>query len=71
MALVDGHQDEQIFEDCGLKAAIDQRVIGVPPPDCLPDDNKDMPYFFVGDDAFPLHTNMMKPYGRLGLEVPE
>ncbi len=85
MALVDGDykftwvevgangtsSDEQIFKDCGLKAAIDQQVIGFPPPDCLPDDNKDMPYFFVGDDAFPLRTYMMKPYGRLGLEVPE
>ncbi len=63
--------DAQIFEDCGLKAAIDQRVIGFPPPDCIPDDDKDTPYFFVGDDVFPLHTYMMKPYGRLGLEVPE
>ncbi len=63
--------DAQILEDCGLKAAIDQRVIGFPPPDHLPDDDKDRPYFFVGDDAYPMHTNMMKPYGRLGMEVPE
>ncbi len=63
--------DVQIFEDCDLKAAIDQRVIGFPPPDCLPDDDKDTLYFFVGDDAFPLRTYMMKPYGRLRLEVPE
>ncbi len=63
--------DAHIFEDCGLKAAIDQRVIGLPPPDRLPDDDKDTPYFFVGDDAFPLHTYMMKPYGRLGLGGPE
>ncbi len=84
MALVDGDykftcvevgangtsSDAQIFEDCGLKAAIDQLVIGFP-PDCRPDDDKDMPYIFVGDDAFPLHTYMMKPYGRLGLEVLE
>ncbi len=85
MALVDGDykftwvevgangtsSDVQIFEDCGLKAEIDQRVIGFPAPDRLPDDDKDTPYFFVGDDAFSLCTYMMKPYGRLGLEVPE
>ncbi len=59
------------YSKTGLKAAIDQRVIGFPPPDYLPDDDKDMPYFFVSDDAFPLRTYMMKPYGRLGLEVPE
>ncbi len=63
--------DVQIFEDCGLKEAIDQRVIGFSPPDHLPDDDRDTPYFFVGDDGFLLCTNMMKPYGRLGLEVPE
>ncbi len=63
--------DAQIFEDCGLKEAIDHQVIGFPPPDHLPDDDRDTPYFFVGDDAFPLHTFMMKPYGRLGLDVPE
>ncbi len=85
MALVDGDykftwvevdangtsSDAQIFEDCGLKQAIDQHVIGFPPPDHLPDDDRDTPYFFVGDDAFLLCTYMMKPYGRLGLEVPE
>ncbi len=63
--------DVQIFEDCGLKEAIDWRVIGFPAPDHLPDDGRDTPYFFVGDDAFPLHTFMMKLYGSLGLEVPE
>ncbi len=61
----------QIFEDCGLKEAIEQRMIGFPPPDHLPDDDRDTPYFLVGDNAFPLCTFMMKPYGRLRLEVPE
>ncbi len=54
--------DAQIFEDCGLKQVIDQHVIGFLPPDHLPDDDRDTPY------AFPLHTYMMKPYGRLSLE---
>ncbi len=85
MALVDGDykstwvevgangtsSDVQIFEDSGMKEAIEQCVIAFPPPDHLPDDNRDIPYFFVGDDAFPLHTYMMKPYGRLQLDGPE
>ncbi len=29
--------DAQIFEDCGLKVVIDQRVIGFPPPDLIAD----------------------------------
>ncbi len=78
MALVDGDykfiwvdvgyngtsSDAQIFEDCELKHAIDQDVIGFPPADHLPDDDKDTPYIFVGDDAFRLRTYMMKPYGE-------
>ncbi len=85
MALVDGNYkftwvdvgsygpslDAQIFEDCELKSMIDQDVIGFPPADHLPDDNKDTPYVFVGDDAFPLRTYMMKPYGRHGLDIPQ
>ncbi len=63
--------DVQIFEDCGLKEAIERRVIGFSPPDYLPDDDRDTPYFFVGDDAFPLCTFIVKSYGRLRLEVPE
>ncbi len=46
--------DAQIFEDCGLKQAIEKHVIGFPPPDHLPDDDRDTPYFFVGDDAIEL-----------------
>ncbi len=54
--------DAQIFEDCKLKRVIDQDVIGLPPADHLPDDDKDTPYCFVVDDAFPLWTYMMKPF---------
>ncbi len=85
MALVDGDykltwvkvgangtsSDAQISEDCGLKEAIEWHVIGFPPLDHMSDDDRDTPYFFVGGDAFPLHTFMMKPYDRLRLEVPE
>ncbi len=85
MALVDGDykfiwvevglngpsSDAPIFEDCKLKHAIDQDVIGFPPADHLPDDDRDTPYFFIGDNAFPLWTYMMKPYGRHGQDIPQ
>lgn len=34
--------------------------LGLPPPEPL--DNRLFPYFAVGDAAFPLHRNIMRPY---------
>jgi len=35
-----------------------------PPPCKLPNSSVVLPHVFVGDEAFRLHTNMMKPYSR-------
>ncbi len=37
--------DAQIVQDCELKRAIEQDVIGFSPADHLQDDDKDTPYF--------------------------
>ena len=52
-------------------------TLGIPEPSVLPlpadadflDDtiNQPVPYFFVGDDAFSLEANMMKPYSQRNL----
>lgn len=36
----------------------------LPPPKLLPNSDLVLPHVFVGDDAFRLHTNMMKTYIR-------
>ncbi len=46
-----------------LSEAINDGMIGFPEPDPLPSDDQDTPYFIIGDDGFPLHTWMMKPFG--------
>ncbi len=61
--------DAQFFTDSELKEAIENYVVGFPPADLLPNDDRDTPYFIVGDDAFNLRTWMMKPYGRRGFPV--
>lgn len=34
----------------------------IPSPSTLPSSDETFPYFFVGDSAFPLHTNLMRPF---------
>ena len=63
-----GHQsDAQLYNGSELKEHLDSGVLDLPAPDPLPNDNEPFPYFFLGDDAFGLMTNMMKPYSRRGL----
>ena len=54
--------DAQVF-NCGqLREAIETESLNFPPPEPLPNDDKDMPYFIIGDDAFALKRWMMKPF---------
>ena len=44
--------DAQVF-NCGqLREAIETEYLNFPPPEPLPNDDKDMPYFIIGDDTF-------------------
>ncbi len=59
--------DAQIFNQCELKEAIEDRTIGFPHADPLPDDDRLMPYFIIGDDAFALKTCLMKPFSQCNM----
>ena len=59
--------DCQIFNQCELKRSCEVNTIGIPPPQPLPGDDHPIPYFIVGDDAFPLRSWLMKPYCKRNL----
>ena len=63
--------DANVFSHSELRGCIDNNTIGFPPAEPLPQDDQDMPYFIVGDDAFALRTWMMKPYSKRHLTDPE
>ena len=60
--------DAGVFNNSRLRPALEQGRLGFPPPEPLPGDDKDIPYFLIGDDAFPLREWMQKPYSQRGLE---
>ncbi|KAK3084692.1 hypothetical protein FSP39_017590 [Pinctada imbricata] len=61
----------QIFIFSELKETIENRTIGFPRAEPLPNDDKDMPFFILGDDAFALRTYMMKPFSHRNMTVEE
>ena len=56
--------DAQVFYTCHLKRKIDDGSIGFPDLTLITQGGRDVPYFFLVDDAFALKTWLMKPYGR-------
>ena len=56
--------DDQFFNTTDLKEAIEDGSIGLPAADPLPGDDRLMPYFIFGDDAFALRTWLMKPFSK-------
>jgi hypothetical protein len=41
--------------------------LNLPPPSPLPNCSENFPFVFVGDEAFALHTNLIKPYAQKNL----
>ena len=48
--------DCSTFNQSRLKTALDNDELGFPGPEPLPADDHDTPYFFIGDNAFPLQS---------------
>ncbi|KAB0805427.1 hypothetical protein PPYR_02397 [Photinus pyralis] len=59
--------DGGVFNNSKLSKALQDNTLNLPQPKLLPGMEHPMPYVIVADDAFPLATNLMKPYPERGL----
>ncbi|XP_051579422.1 uncharacterized protein LOC127455506 [Myxocyprinus asiaticus] len=60
-----------IFAHSDLRRAMDEGHLNVPQAEPLPNMGDVFPYMFVGDDAFPLRADLMKPYSSRQLDHDE
>lgn len=54
--------DGGVLKNSSFWRKLENKELNLPSPECLPSSNRKVPYVFVGDDAFSLHENLMKPY---------
>ncbi|GFN81019.1 protein alp1-like [Plakobranchus ocellatus] len=55
--------DSTIFEDTQLWKVLKDKKIDIPPPTKISGTDAILPYAFVGDEAFGLTINLLRPYG--------
>jgi len=63
--------DGGIYARSTLGKKLSSGTMNICEPRKLPDCNKILPCFFVGDEAFPLSTSMMRPYPAKGLTTSQ
>ena len=63
------HSDGGVFSNSAFGQAIESESLAIPPPRTLPGTSTVVPFVFIGDEAFPLHTNLMRPFP--GRYLPE
>lgn len=57
--------DGGVFNDTTFKKRLQDNTMSIPPPNALSGRNMAVPYVFLGDDAFPLSVNIMKPFSGM------
>ena len=60
-----------IYNESPMLQGIQDETKKLPPPEPLPNDTGDTPFFFIGDDAFSLRQHMLKPFSARYLETEQ
>lgn len=60
------NSDGRVFRRSSLEITLENNALDIPEPKVLPRwENKDkFPHYFVADEAFPLKTNIMRPFPK-------
>ena len=65
------HSDGGVFSNSSFGQAIESSSLAIPPPRALPGTSTEAPFVFVGDEAFPLRKDLLRPYPGRYLADPE
>ncbi|CAN7980448.1 unnamed protein product, partial [Ixodes pacificus] len=63
------YSDGGIFRNSEMGQSILSGGLGLPPAGQLPQTSTKLPFVFVADEAFPLLTNLMRPYPKKDLKL--
>jgi DDE superfamily endonuclease len=64
--------DGGVFKNSNLGISLERDMIPLPPPSEIYDGGPKLPYYFIGDEGFPLKTYMQRPYaGKATGNLPE
>ena len=63
------HSDGGVVSNSNFGKAFDSGTLGISRPTRLPNTTENpLPYVFIEDEAFPLKTNMLRPYPGKNLD---
>lgn len=54
--------DSNVFKETAFWKSLVNKTLNLPTPVQLEESNVDLPYIFVGDEAFALHENILRPF---------
>lgn len=63
--------DGGIWSATSIYKHLCSKTLNIPNPTTLPSSDDKVPYVFIGDEAFPLMENLMKPYSQKNISYEE